>query len=242
VRQGQLEHTLASAPEGVSVVVTRVDDGLHAEVHPDELFYAASLFKLAVLYEAERQRSNGELDFATTIYPDFSEDLGTSGELPLGEDGSIAIADALYYMITVSDNASAVGLMRFLGSGRIDETLRALGIVNTSVNTEELPATASDMARLMLAIVTGEGVDSEARGHMRELLMAQSHRFGVPASVPAGITVGNKTGTWDGALHDVAFVETRFGTYVIAVLTDGSLGWEGVAEWSLRVFEVLGGK
>ena len=241
-RQADLQRVLATAPDGVSISVTRIEDGLHAEVHAAEVVYAASLFKLSVLYEAERERSAGEIDFATMTYPDFSEDLGTSGELPLAADGSLSISDALFFMVTVSDNASGVGLMRFLGTGRINDTLRGLGILNTSVNTEELPTTAADMARLMRAIVTGEGVDSEARAHMRQLLMAQTNRFGVPSLLPAGTSVGNKTGTWNGALHDVAFVETSSRTYVVAVLTDGSLGWDGIAEWSRRVFEVLDGK
>jgi hypothetical protein len=38
--------------------------------------------------------------------------------------------------------------------------------------------------------------------------------------VPSGVAVGNKTGDWEGATHDVGIVAAPFGTYVIAVLSD----------------------
>jgi beta-lactamase class A len=53
------------------------------------------------------------------------------------------------------------------------------------------------------------------------------------------VKVGNKTGTWDNATHDVAFVEAPGGTYVIAVLTDGSGGWAPIARVSAAVYSLL---
>ncbi|MBK7724583.1 MAG: serine hydrolase [Dehalococcoidia bacterium] len=65
---------------------------------------------------------------------------------------------------------------------------------------------------------------------MRDLLLAQTIRNGIPGAllgeVDSGLLIGNKTGTWPGAQHDVAFVEAQSGAYVIAILTDGSYeGW-----------------
>jgi len=237
--QRNLVKLMDSLPAGMSASVHRLSDGASASHDAETVFYAASLFKLAVLYEAEREQSTGELDFSSSIYPDFSEDLGTSGELPLADDGSLSIGEAIHYMIMVSDNASAVALMHLMGTARIDQTLFELGLRNTSVNMEGLPTTAADMARLMEAIVTGEGLSQEAVEHARALLLGQAIRFGIPALLPTATVAGNKTGTWEGALHDVAFVQTPSGTYVIAILTDGSLGWEAIADASRNIFDLL---
>ena len=164
---------------------------------------------------------------------------GTLDELPLSDDGTLTIEEALHAMVTRSDNSTAVALLHRFGGGAIDDTLTSLGLQHTDFNTEELPTTAGDMALLMEALYTGRGLTDSARDHARGLLLAQETRSGVPAGLPSGVQVGNKTGTWDGATHDVAFIEAPDGAYVIAVLSDGSWAWQPIADVSASVYETL---
>jgi beta-lactamase class A len=227
-----------------SVVVRRLEDGRGASLNPDREYYAASLFKLAVLYEAERQRSVGLLDFDEMIQvngEDVAEDLGTIGSLELDDSGMIPVRDAVHAMVTRSDNTSAVALLRTLGPATVDTTLAALGLQYTSLNTRDLPTTAADMALLMEAIIRGRGVDPAWREDMRALLLQQETRFGIPQLLPPHVNVGNKTGTWPSATHDVAFVDAPGGTYVIAVLSDRGWVWEPIARVSRAVYAVLSG-
>ncbi|OAI39335.1 hypothetical protein AYO38_07920 [bacterium SCGC AG-212-C10] len=233
---------VAGAGGSTSVVVLRLGDGLAAEVDGDGQYYAASLFKLAILYEAERRISLGEFSLDSPVLytaEAFAEDLGTVGSLSFSDDGTIPLGDALAAMVEISDNSSAIAIVRMLGPGTVDETMRSLGLEVTSVNTTELPTTARDMARLMQAIVNGEGVTETQRQHMRQLLLGQHTRDGIPAGLPEGIVSGNKTGTWDGATHDVAFVDAPGGEYVIAVLTDRGWDWPTIANVSAAVYGVL---
>jgi beta-lactamase class A len=124
----------------------------------------------------------------------------------------------------------------------VDATLRSLGIENMTVNKVELWTTAADLARLMEAIYVGEGVGPEEREHMRTLLLGQTIRSGIPAAIEdefgGSVLIGNKTGTWEGAQHDVAFVEAQTGAYVIAILTDGSFeGWDAMHRVARDVHE-----
>ena len=66
-------------------------------------------------------------------------------------------------------------------------------------------------------------------------------RFGIPQLLPPPIAVGNKTGTWPSATHDVAFVDAPGGAYVIAVLSDRGWVWEPIARVSRAVYAVLTG-
>jgi beta-lactamase class A len=233
----------------VAVVAKRVTDGLGAGFNGDESFYAASTFKLAVLYEAELRIARQELSPDDRIFIDDSDsaqDLGTSGSLIFEDDGSITIANILRPMIEVSDNSSAVALMHFLGTARIDASLRALGIGFMTLNTEDLWTDADDLARLMEAVYLGEGVGDAERDNMRELLMSQTVRVGIPgalsAEVAEGVKVGNKTGTWEGAQHDVAFVEAPGGAFVLAILTDGSYeGWLAMHRVARAVYDFFVG-
>ncbi len=223
------------------VIVKRLSDGRGAAINPDRVFYAASLFKLAVLEEVERSYGAGTLNYddkLTLSDEDVGEDLGTLESVPRDEDGSLSVHAALTAMVTLSDNATAVALMHLVGSANIDATLRGLGIETMSVNTTELPTTAGDMAVLMEAIYRGRGLTAEAQQDARTLLLGQRVRSGIPRGLPDGVAVGNKTGTWETATHDVAFVEAPSGTYVIAVLSDGQ-GWDAITRVSTAVYDAL---
>jgi beta-lactamase class C len=220
----------------VSVSVRRISDGRTASLNGDFQWYAASLFKLAVLYEVERQIFEGNLTYdqqVTIAEEDYAEDLGTVGHLDIDDDGTIAVEDLLRPMIEISDNVSAVALLHLVGSSQVDATLRSLGIETMTVNRVELWTTSDDVSRLVEAIYMAEGLGATERDHMRNLLRAQTIRGGIPgalgAEIAEGLSVGNKTGTWDGAQHDVAFIEAQNGTYVIAILRWNLRGLAGDA-------------
>lgn len=237
-----IRDTLGPDVNHYSVSVYRQADGASASINGNTVYYAASLFKLAVLYEVERQRTDGTLDISGSIAltaDDAAEDLGTLSRLGLGAGDSIPIETALKAMVTASDNSTAVALLRTVGASETDTTLRNLGILRMDVNTPLLPTTADDMARLMSAVVNGTGVSKQAAAEMRTLLSEQETRAGIPAGIPTGVTVGNKTGTWDGNTHDVAFVDAPGGTYVIAVLSDRGWVWPPIARVSRAVYDVL---
>jgi beta-lactamase class A len=234
-----IARALGEDADRAGVVVKRLTDGVTAHWNADRVYYAASLYKLEVLYEAYRQRAVGALDFDAVRPLDeryLAEDLGTAVRLPLTPDGSLTVRQAVAAMVTYSDNTSATLLLDLLGHRNIDATMAALGLTVSSVNTTELPTTATDMARVMEAIVRGEGLDATAAQEMVALLLAQENRAGIPRGVPAGVAVGNKWGGWDGYVHDVAIVLAPGGAYVIAVLTDGT-GWDAIARVSRAVYD-----
>lgn len=225
-----------------SVMVRRLHDGRGASLAANREFYAASLFKLALLYEAERQRTAGLLDFDRAVQvtgADLAQDLGTAGSLGLDASGMLPVRAAVTAMVTRSDNTAAVLMLRLLGPATVDRTLAGLGLQDTSVNTRDLPTTAADMARLMEAIIRGEGVDRAWREDMVGLLLRQETRHGIPRLLPPDVSTGNKTGTWPGATHDVAFVDAPGGLYVIAVLSDRGWDWDPIARVSRAVYDVL---
>lgn len=237
-----IESALGDDAEHYSVVVRRLRDGRGAALNPDHEYYAASLFKLALLYEAMRQRSAGTLNFDTGMEVTAEvaeEDLGTFSSLGVGIGGHLPVSDAVRAMVTRSDNTSAVLMLHRLGHATVDRTLAGVGLTATSVNTRDLPTTAADMALLMEAIVRGAGVDAAARAEMLGLLADQETRYGIPALLPAAVRVGNKTGTWPTATHDVAYVDAPTGAYVIAVLSDRGWVWDPIARVSRAVYDAM---
>jgi len=244
-----ITNALGDQADHYGVVVRRLSDGRTASLNPNKVFYAASTFKLAVLYQAELQHTEGKLNFGDSLTltdADVSQDLGTLSELGIGAGDSLTIAQALWAMVTLSDNSTAVAFLHLFGEANIDASLANLGLTQTSVSTTQLPTTAADMELLMESIIRGRGLDPESVIDARNDLFHQETRNGIPSGLPANVPVGNKTGTWsdgtaDDATHDVAFVDASNGTYVIAVLSDKSYDWDPIVAVSKAVYDVLQG-
>lgn len=238
--QAAVEQTIAGAQGSVSVVVHNLADGRGAAVDGSHVYYAASTYKMAVLYEAFRQIDSGEQDLSRVLtleqkYAD--DDLGTMESLGLHPGDTLTMADALRAMIVVSDTPTAALLQDTVGPARIDETLRGLGINDTSFNEHDLPATAHDMARLLEAIAAGEGVSESSREAMMALLLQEEIADGVLSGVPDGTAVAHKTGSYGDATHDIALVWGPAGPYIIAVMTDQQGNWGVISAVSSAVWQ-----
>jgi len=238
--QAAVQSALAGREGSYSVVVQNLASGRYAALNEGKVYYGASLYKLELLLEAYRQRDAGELDFARLLTLErkyVEQNLGTLESLGLAENDQVSVADAIRAMIVVSDTPTAVLMHDVLGPLRVDATLQSLGITDTESANRELPATARDMARLLAAVAAGEGVSDASRLEMLSLLSREWFRGGVPAGLPEGTALADKTGSYANATHDVALVWGPAGPYIIAVLTDRSYDWEPIREVSRAVWE-----
>jgi beta-lactamase class A len=244
-----LERVVRTALDGrldhYSVVVKELTQGTGVAINADRAFYAASLFKLGVMYEAYRQAEAGQLPLdkeLTVTREALADDLGTLEKVQLEVGDRLTVGRLIELMVIFSDNTSSVLLRDALDRQTIDRTMRGLGLRSTSVATPELPTTAADMAILGEAIATGRGVSQPASKEMTQMLLKQSVRGRIPAGIPAGIEVANKTGTWEDVGHDVAIVYAPSGTYVIAVLSDLTVRDDLIAQLSGRVYAHYAGR
>jgi beta-lactamase class A len=223
-----------------SVVVRNLEDGRTASLDGARIYDAASLFKVALLLEAYRQRDAGELDFGQllTLTEEYvAYDFGTLGPLGLEEGDAVTLEDALKAMIIVSDTPTAVLVQDTVNPARVDATLRSLGLVDMSVAVFELPTTARDMVLLMEAVASGAGVTEGSRREMLALLLQESVRDRIPAGLPPGTAVAHKTGNLNNVTHDVALVWGPGGPYIIAVLSDRFYETTNIADLSTAVWD-----
>jgi len=234
-----ISQTLGQNVESYGVVVRNLTTGTEAVVNPDKVFYAASLYKLPILYEMYKLRELELLDFdhQLELTPHYVEqDEGTLQFLGWEEGDTVAVRQAVEAMITVSDNSSAWMLRDLVGWSLIDADMARLGLKHTSVDSRELTTTARDMAVLLEMMARGQAVSATASREMVHLLTQQTVRDRIPALLPSDTWVANKTANWLGATHDVAIVYSPSATYVIAVLSDRSWESEPIAEISLAVY------
>jgi beta-lactamase class A len=239
--EARLREVLGDDVDAYGIVVKSLEDGRGAVINPDKVFYAASLFKVAVLYEVFHQRALGLLDLqeellVTPYYASF--DLGT---LPVAVCETISIEQALHAMTAFSDNTSAVLLQDRAGSANVNASMEALGLSTTRLLTEDLPTTAGDMALLMEMIARGRAVDEAASQNMVNLLAGEELDNGLRAGVPPETVVAHKTGNWSNATHDAGIVYASNAPYVIAILSEKAYETVLTAKLSAAVFEYYTG-
>jgi beta-lactamase class A len=203
-----------------------------------EHFPTASIIKVLIMataYAAEEARP-GTLRAKITFH---------SGELIGGSDFMVQARDSERFtvhelivpMIQRSDNTAANMLIGHFGVSAINAMGRRAGMARTHlarkfldyaaiVHHNDNVSTPADMARLLYIIERGAREGSRtivSPMHCRAMvaiMLGQTDRDGIPAALPRGTAVANKTGELTGTLNDIAIVEP-FGDspFVLAIMT-----------------------
>jgi len=264
--QNSIERIIkASGAESVGVGVCDFASGIELYIQPDAPFHSASTMKVCVMMELFHQADLGELDLTDTIaitneFPSivdgspFSVDPADDSEQSLhtriGESESLI--DLAWPMITHSSNFATNLLVERLGADRITAFMHELGATGLNIlrGVEDGRAyrlgmnnivTARGMTTIMSKLGRREVVSTPASDAMLEILLAQTHLNCIPAGLPIGTKVANKTGWNDGICHDVAIVyPAPRSPYSLVVLTRGldekTTGQQLIAEISECVF------
>lgn len=202
------------------------------------VFPTASVIKLVIMLTAfvREATSPGTLSDRVTFHR--ANLIGGSDFLASQPDGAtFSVLQLIRPMIQLSDNTAANALIGHFGVSTINHVGHAAGLHHTRlerhfldydaiVHHEDNVTTAADMAHLVFAFERGarESIPTVASPRacraMIDIMLGQTDLEGIPAGVPRGVKVANKTGAIDGTRNDVAIVDP-FGNspFVLAILT-----------------------
>jgi len=200
--------------------------GLRAE----EAFPSASVMKLPILVELERQIAAGTLSWTESLRAE-------AGAMVAISDNSAAnqIADAIHPQ-SVNDTMAKLGLG---GTHFLNLFSDARSASNPGMNQ----TTPGNMARLLELIATDQLVSPQVSGDIRTLLARNVDRSKLVRLLPPDARVAHKSGWYDGVANDVGIVTVdRVPTrWVIAVFTenvpDAETGNQIVAAISKAVYD-----
>ena len=208
--------------------------------------HAASTMKVPVLFELFRQADAGELalDDSIPVVNRFHSILdGSEYSLTPADDsdstlyarigGAATYRELARLMIVRSSNLATNILIERVDPRRVRETLARLNAQTMVVRrgVEDIPAyraglnnttTAYGFSRVLEAIARCELLSTSSCDAIIDILADQEFHDGIPAGVPAGTRVANKTGWITAINHDGAIVyPPGRAPYVLVVLTRG---------------------
>jgi beta-lactamase class A len=223
----RIDAVLAGQSARAAVVVAggRSGEILYA-ADADAPVFAASLYKLGVLLEAERRIDAGTLRSTDLITVTVADQLESGSFTAAGT--VLTIDEALERTVTLSDNASALALIRRLGIATIQRTLDQEQI-HLRFSANGAMTTARGIAAFFGELVRGSLVSREASARMLARLSRQRTVDRLPAALPAGAVIAHKTGNLGFATHDAGIVAGPGGApIVLVVLTWDSAEQDGI--------------
>jgi len=214
----------------VGVAAINLVSGERLAIKADESFPSASVMKLPILVELERQIGAGTIKWNDQLRNDATQ------------------------MISVSDNEAANRLADQVSMVAVNDEMRALGLggtrfLNTFTDTRtprnpgQNATTPGNMARLLELIATDQIVNSATSADIRGLLAKNTDRSKLVRLLPGDARVAHKSGWYDGVANDVGIVTVeRVPTrWVIAVFSqnvpDAETGNQLVAAIAKAVYD-----
>jgi beta-lactamase class A len=183
------------------------EDKTQASINADAKYDPASVFKLYFTY---------------TLFQNYSLSSLSNNFVNVDGRGSVSMKDCLDLMIKNSDNPCGVAMGNKIGWGKTTKALKAIGILNTDLNSMSgLSTTAGDMNLFLQQLASGKLIQPDAQQYLLSIMQVQKYRSGIPAGCN-DCTVADKTGDLGFVRHDVAIVQYPGGSYTLAIMTNGA--------------------
>lgn len=229
----------AGASGSMAVYVRALDERPPlVALRADERFPSASIIKVLIMVTAFAAAAQRPGLMAEPVTVHAADMVGGSEFLAAVRPGThFPLRTLVRHMIVQSDNTASNALISYFGFDRINAEAQKIGMTNTVlkrhfldwsaiVKHNENMTTAADMGVLLYEIARGahEGIRTVASAQdcraMIDIMLHQEDREKIPAGLPSGTRVANKTGEITGVRSDVAIVNP-YGEnpYVITVLT-----------------------
>lgn len=254
----------ASMPGRIGVYARTMAPGPPlVEYHASHHFPTASIIKVLVMTTAYRAEESQPGALSARITYDSADLIGGSDFMAQARNGQrFTVHQLIVPMIQVSDNTAANLLIGHFGVARINAVGQDAGMYRTRLARKFMDfaaiahhndnvSTPADMGRLLYLIERGarEGVRTIVSAqHCRQMvaiMLGQTDRDGIPAALPRGTPVANKTGEVEGTLNDIAIVEPYGDSpFILAIMTadayDYSAAYAAIHKVTRATYAVAG--
>jgi beta-lactamase class A len=226
----------------VGFVLQDLRKNFRRDWNAEEVFPAASVIKLTILWELFRRVDEGELSLHEEMELRETAKVGGFGILKEMHPGlRPSLEDLATLMIILSDNMATNILIDLLGMEAINRTATELGLHKTVLQRKMMDGEAKargldnftspeDMAHLLWHYMESPDLSESSRKIMLNILLRQQCNNKLPLRMPLGAPLAHKTGDLPGTEHDVGILLLPKQPIILVVMTkDLSRNQDGIA-------------
>lgn len=225
-----------------ALYVIRLSEGRGYGVNENELMQAASFIKLPVLATLFLEAEKGSIDLETKYTLKNSDKRTGSGSLSTKPAGTVlTYRDLARLMGKESDNTTFNIIRNVLGDGAINEIMKSIGMLHTSL--EENETTPYDIGLFFEKLWQGEIVPRQARDEILDYLTDTIYEEWIVKGIP-DVRVAHKYGRESRAVNDAGIILTEK-PFVLVIMSDGAVETEAdkiIPEIAKKVYEIEIGK
>ena len=211
---------------------------------------SASVIKIFVMIEAYNQVNKSTINLDSTIILTDDMKVGGSGVLSSEPSGiEVTIDQLIYLMITESDNTATNILIDILGMDNINTKIKELGCVNTMLNnklmaTEGLDNYTSvyDLYLTLMQLYYKKCINEFYDSKMLDIMKCNKSTTKIPSLLPDDVIVAHKTGEYDGTEHDAGIIYTKYGDYILCILTENGSNYseaQAISDISKNIYDLF---
>lgn len=226
----ELQRIASDVPGVMGLQVVDLTSGERFGVNEALMFPQGSAIKVTVLVELYRQAAVGTLRVEEAV-PIRASDRVSGSQLQHFKDGtsSLSLHDLAVLMVIVSDNMATNLLIDRVGMDNVNRTMAELGLPQTrlqrkmirpeeSARGNENISTPQEAAQLMERIYRCDLPMGAAECRELRDILEIPHEGPIREAAPAGVVVGQKTGTITGVRVNWGYVDLPGRPYVVAVM------------------------
>jgi len=228
--------------EGVyAIVIENLNTGETYTLNEDRQFASASLYKLWVMGAVYQEIDEGTLTKQTVMSDEIAKinerfNIATESAEKKGGEIAMTVEKALFDMITISDNYSALLLSQTVRLSNVKAFMEEYGYSNSHLDPPT--TTARDIAAFYGQLYNREIINEDMSTEMMALLAEQTWNDRIPKFLPEGTVIAHKTGELDKVKHDAGIVFTDNGDYVIVLLSETN-SQQNAAEVHAQISEAV---
>jgi beta-lactamase class A len=204
--------------ENWGIWVATLDSSFNFQYQAETIFPAASLIKLPIVarFYQEIERGNFTLEQTWTLkQADKIEGNGSLQYQPAGE--KITFEQLAFLSLNQSDNTAFNIICKNLGQERIKQTIRDLGMKQTSFENNE--TTPKDIALFFQKLYQGEILSPQLQEKFFQGITNTIFEEQIPAGIPKGIRVAHKVGFEERSAADSGIVFVPENPFILVFLS-----------------------
>lgn len=210
----ELAKNISTYPGTWSVFVENLDTGEYFTINNTPI-YAASLIKLYAMGACYEKIAQGEMKESE-------------------------VSGLLNSMITVSSNDAFNSIVKKVGIKYTSSWCKKNGFQDTKQERGLSPSgnnygiaygaktnrtSVLDCGKFLESVYNGTCVNKQYSKKMLNLLKKQTRTWKIPAGVPKGVVIANKTGETNATTHDAAIVYSKGAPYILCVMLEVKNAW-----------------